>query len=84
MIFTTTKGAIFLSQLEYVIGKENVEKTLKKYFDDFKFKHPTPNDIKRTAEKVSGIDDWFCQAFDSIEKSKKGSDAQRPETLCWN
>ena len=55
-----SKGAIFLSQLEYVIGKENVEKTLKKYFDDFKFKHPTPNDIKRTAEKVSGIHlDWY-------------------------
>jgi len=54
------KGLIFLAQLEYVIGKENVEKTLKKYFTDFKFKHPTPNDIKRSAEKVSGIHlDWY-------------------------
>ncbi|MEQ3655448.1 MAG: M1 family metallopeptidase [Dokdonia sp.] len=57
-----SKGAMFLSQLEYVIGKENVKKTLKKYFDDFAFKHPTPNDIKRTAEKVSGIElDWYLQ-----------------------
>ncbi|WP_152286016.1 M1 family metallopeptidase [Flavicella marina] len=55
-----SKGSIFLSQLEYIIGKENVEKTLKKYYEDFKFKHPTPNDIKRTAEKVSGIQlDWY-------------------------
>ncbi|MBC8756944.1 M1 family metallopeptidase [Kordia sp. YSTF-M3] len=55
-----SKGEIFLAQLEYIIGKENVEKTLKKYFTDFKFKHPTPNDIKRTAEKVSGIHlDWY-------------------------
>ena len=55
-----SKGQIFLAQLEYIIGKENVEKTLKKYFQDFKFKHPTPNDIKRTAEKVSGIHlDWY-------------------------
>ena len=54
------KGLIFLAQLEYIIGKENVEKTLKKYFTDFKFKHPTPNDIKRSAEKVSGIHlDWY-------------------------
>ena len=54
------KGEIFLSQLEYVIGKENVKKTLKKYFQDFKFKHPTPNDIKRTAERVSGANlDWY-------------------------
>ena len=54
------KGEIFLSQLEYLIGKENVSKTLKKYFQDFRFKHPTPNDIKRTAERVSGANlDWY-------------------------
>ncbi|WP_396168990.1 M1 family metallopeptidase [Flavobacterium sp.] len=55
-----SKGEIFLSQLGYVIGKENLDKTLKKFFNDFKFKHPTPNDIKRTAERVSGaILDWY-------------------------
>lgn len=54
------KGCIFLSQLEYVIGKDNVLKTLKRYFEEFKFKHPTPNDIKRTAERVSGANlDWY-------------------------
>lgn len=54
------KGSIFLSQLEYVIGKENVDATLKRYFHDFKFKHPTPNDIKRSAERVSGAElDWY-------------------------
>jgi Peptidase family M1 domain len=54
------KGCIFLSQLEYLIGKENVMKTLKKYYQEFKFKHPTPNDIKRTAERVSGANlDWY-------------------------
>jgi hypothetical protein len=54
------KGSIFLSQLEYVIGKDNVNATLKRYFNDFKFKHPSPNDIKRTAERVSGAElDWY-------------------------
>ena len=54
------KGEIFLTQLEYLIGKDNVFKTLKKYYQDFKFKHPTPNDIKRTAERVSGANlDWY-------------------------
>ncbi|MBB4800666.1 hypothetical protein HNP37_000705 [Flavobacterium nitrogenifigens] len=54
------KGSLFLSQLDYVIGKENVDATLKRYFNDFKFKHPTPNDIKRTAERVSGAElDWY-------------------------
>ena len=55
-----SKGSIFLSQLEYLIGKDNVHKTLKKYYQDFKFKHPTPNDIMRTAERVSGANlDWY-------------------------
>ncbi len=59
-----SKGAIFLSQLEYVIGPENVEKGLKKYFEDFSFKHPTPNDIKRSMEKVSGIHlDWYLNEW---------------------
>ena len=59
-IASYSKGEIFLSQLQYIIGKENLMKTLKKYFDDFKFKHPTPNDIKRTAERVSGANlDWY-------------------------
>lgn len=59
-----TKGSMFLSQLNYIIGEENVQKTIKKYFEDFKFKHPTPNDIKRTAEKISGIQlDWFLNEW---------------------
>lgn len=59
-----TKGSMFLSQLNYIIGEDNVKKTLKKYYNDFKFKHPTPNDIKRTAEKVSGIQlDWYLNEW---------------------
>ena len=55
-----SKGHVFLTQLEYLIGKDNLDKTLKKYYQDFKFKHPTPNDIKRTAERVSGANlDWY-------------------------
>ncbi len=55
-----SKGAVFLAQLGYVIGEENLSKALKKYFKDFAFKHPTPNDIKRSAEKVSGLElDWY-------------------------
>ena len=58
------KGSMFLSQLEYVIGADNVANGLKKYFDDFSFKHPTPNDIKRSMEKVSGIHlDWYLNEW---------------------
>ena len=59
-ITSYSKGEIFLSQMIYLLGKENVFAILKKYFNDFKFKHPTPNDIKRSAEKVSGANlDWY-------------------------
>ena len=55
-----SKGAVFLYQLEYVIGKENLKKTLLRYFSEWAFKHPTPNDFIRVAEKVSGAElDWY-------------------------
>ncbi len=55
-----SKGAIFLSQLGYIIGQDKLMQTLHKYYEDFKFKHPVPNDIKRTAEKVSSMQlDWY-------------------------
>ena len=54
------KGSIFLSQLQYIIGKENFDSTLKRYFNDWSFKHPKPNDFIRSAEKVSGLElDWY-------------------------
>lgn len=55
-----SKGSVFLTQLGYVIGPENLSNTLKRYYSEFKFKHPTPNDFIRTAEKVSGFElDWY-------------------------
>jgi len=55
-----SKGAVFLTQLGYLIGKENLDKTIKRFYHDFKFTHPTPNDFKRTAERVSGANlDWY-------------------------
>lgn len=59
-----TKGSMFLSQLNYIIGEDNLKIILKKYFDEFKFKHPTPNDFIRIAEKVSGIQlRWYLNEW---------------------
>ena len=59
-----SKGEVFLAQLGYVIGEENLKQTIKKYFNDFSFKHPKPLDIIRTAEKVSGLElDWYLMDF---------------------
>ncbi|MCL6266601.1 M1 family metallopeptidase [Flagellimonas myxillae] len=55
-----SKGAIFLSQLGYIIGQDKLMETVRKYYEDFKFKHPVPNDVKRSAEKISGMElDWY-------------------------
>ncbi len=57
-----SKGAVFLAQLGYVIGQENLEKTLKRYYKEWAFKHPTPNDFIRVAEKISGMElDWYLR-----------------------
>ena len=59
-----SKGAVFLAQLGYIIGDENLRKTLKRYYDEFKFKHPTPNDFKRIAEKVSDLElEWYLNEW---------------------
>jgi len=58
------KGQVFLAQLGYIIGWENLEKTIKEYYKQWSGKHPTPNDFIRVAEKVSGLElDWYLNEF---------------------
>jgi hypothetical protein len=59
-----SKGAVFLSQLAYVIGQEAQEAGLLRYYDTWKFKHPTDKDFIRVMEKVSGLQlDWYLDYF---------------------
>jgi hypothetical protein len=81
-----SKGAVFLAQLGYVVGKENLDKTLKRYYSEFKFKHPTPNDFIRVAEKVSGAElDWyltdFTQTTNTIDYGILGVDYDGSSTI---
>ena len=58
------KGAVLAEQLGYIIGQQNLEKTFLKFYEQWKFKHPTPNDFKRVAEQVSGINlKWYFNLF---------------------
>ena len=55
-----SKGAVFLGQLGYIIGQDKLFKTLQTYYDEWKFKHPLPNDLRVIAERVSGIQlQWY-------------------------
>lgn len=58
------KGQIYLIQLGYIIGNENLKTVFHEFYKVWKFKHPTPNDFKRTAEKVSGLNlKWYQNLF---------------------
>jgi len=59
-----SKGCVFLSQLEYILGKDVFYKGMKSYFNEWKFKHPTPTDFKRVMEKTSGLElDWYFEGW---------------------
>lgn len=58
------KGVVFLHQLEYIIGKDAMERTMKRYFEEWGGRHPNPNDFKRIAEIESGlILGWYFEEF---------------------
>ena len=57
---TYTKASLMLVQLSYIVGQEAFDKILLEYYNQWKFKHPTPYDFFRLAERESGIDlKWF-------------------------
>lgn len=55
-----SKGAVFLNQLSYIMGQEDFDKGMLKYFNTWKYRHPNPNDFIRIMEKQSGmVLDWY-------------------------
>ena len=59
-----TKGSVFLQQLKYIVGEKSFKSGMLRYFDEWKFKHPNPNDFIRVMEKESGLElDWFREYF---------------------
>ncbi len=83
------KGAIFLHQLSYIVGMENFNKGMMRYFNTWKFKHPNPNDFIRVMEKESGmVLDWYLnywiyttKTIDYGIKSVEAKDGQSVVTL---
>jgi hypothetical protein len=69
-IASYNKGAVFLNQLNYTIGKEQFQRGMKRYFNEWKFKHPNPTDLKRIMEKESGLElDWLWENFVGTTKT---------------
>ncbi|HLO37558.1 MAG TPA: M1 family metallopeptidase, partial [Lacibacter sp.] len=48
------KGAQFMQLLENELGREVFIKAMQQYFEQWKYKHPYPSDLKTSLEKSSG------------------------------
>ena len=58
------KGSIFQHQLSYIIGKKTFKKGMLRYFNEWKYRHPSPVDYIRVMEKTSGIMlHWYYNYF---------------------
>jgi len=57
-----SKGELMLAQLAGIIGTEARDAGLQRYFREWAFKHPGPQDFMRCMEKESGLElDWYLQ-----------------------
>jgi aminopeptidase N len=79
------KGAVFLLQMEYIVGKPAFEKGLLRYFDTWKFRHPDANDVTRVFEKQSGLElDWYKEdwvnSINTIDYAVKSVEAEGRKT----
>lgn len=65
-----SKGAVFMSQLGYIVGDKVRDQILLDYYYQWRFKHPNPNDLIRVAEKRSGMElDWYKEYWINSTKT---------------
>jgi Peptidase family M1 domain len=71
------KGTVFMEQLGYIVGQQNLDKILLEYYRKWHFKHPNADDFFRVAEKVSNMQLAWYQDFwiKSIKKIDYGIDS---------
>ncbi|MFW5793260.1 MAG: M1 family metallopeptidase [Bacteroidota bacterium] len=64
-----SKAATSIKHLEKYLGTENFDRIIKIFYENWKFKHPYPDDLKNTFEKESNKNlSWF---FDDLIGSTK-------------
>jgi hypothetical protein len=65
-LVTYVKTAIWLYALEQEFGRERLDKAMQAYFQQWKFRHPYPEDLKASLEKELGRD--LTPYFDLLNK----------------
>lgn len=62
-------GSMLLNQLKYIMGDEIFYKAMRNYYNNWKFRHPEPNDFIRVMEKTSGLSlSWFMRYWINTTK----------------
>ena len=57
---TYYKGELFLVQLGYIMGEQNLALVMRTFYNEWNLKHPTDRDFMNIAQKISGMDlKWF-------------------------
>lgn len=66
------KSAIFTYYLQHYLGEEKVNEIMHDFFNEWKFKHPQPADLRNAFEKYTDVDlSWY---FDDVLNSTKTVD----------
>jgi hypothetical protein len=64
-----SKTGVVFTYLKAYLGEELFDKCMHDYYENWKFKHPQPENLKASFEKVTGMNfDWF---FEDIVKTTK-------------
>ncbi len=65
-----SKSALVFDYLRAFLGNDTFDKAMQRYFEEWKFKHPAPADLRRSIEESTGKKlDWFFD--DMINTTKK-------------
>ena len=65
-LVTYKKTAQWLNTIQQAVGQQAMQEAFRKYYAAWKFKHPTPDDLKKTLEASTGKD--LKTYFDLLER----------------
>ena len=72
------KTAAIFAFLRQYLGTEKFDKAMRQYFQDWKFKHPSPIDLQTSIERSCGEDlSWFFQRLDQNHRQQQLEDYRR-------
>lgn len=88
-----SRGETFLVQLRYILGREAFFKGMRLYWEQYKFKHPTPQQFITVMENSTDVQlDWYLNSWVytnhsidyAVDTLKPGSDKKHTQITLRN